>query len=689
MIRLTISIILIAHLNSWSIAQKASVELAQTVAENFYRSLEQTNSNAYIANFLTHLSNSNDTLFYIFNFSDTGFVIVSADKQIPPILAYSFESFFTGHNMPPALQGLLDEYSKLISHVRIFEEANINVEAINKWNYILEKKQLHRTQIYGPMIPCKWDQGVYYNGLCPEDPAGPGGRVYAGCVATAMAMMMYWFRHPNNGTGSNGYWSDYGWLQVNFWQSEYKWDAMPTQLLEPNYYVAKLIYDAGVSVNMMYSPNGSGAYMEDAANALITYFKYNPNLSLEYRDNYSLNSWKNLLKQQLNQNYPIIYAGYGSYGPGHAFICDGYDSNDLFHFNWGWSGHYNGFYLMDYLTPGGYNFSSWQMAIINCFPIDETHPQYCQGFKELNYISGSFTDGSEHLDYKNNTSCSWLIRPSVPVKYINLFFHKFSTEANADYLCIYDGSDQSATLLGCYSGNTLPPQISTQNNSIFVTFQSNESITNKGFFAEYVAKPVRFCSGLVKIEEPTGIIEDGSGQFLYQPNSICRWWIKPPNTHNITINFTRFQTESNKDFVIFLDPSTYPSTELIRFSGNQIPPQYTFFGSSLVVLFKTDSYNEYDGWEIHYVTNVASADENNNIFTQISPILTQDILNIYTSHSSLQYYILSTCGKILLCGNITQPNTTISVASLHPGTYIIVLKDESNLQIKHQLFIKM
>lgn len=668
------------------LAQKISLLEAQHAAEAFYSSIKNISSISPVSSVL--VLPQPDTTYYVFNFSDTGFVIISAEKQVPPVLGYSYESFFTGQNIPPALQGLLQEYTELIRYVRTYETNVRNSEALLQWENLLKTQQTTRTQIYGPMIPCKWDQGAYYNGLCPEDPEGPGGRVYAGCVATAMGMVMYWFRHPSTGEGSNGYWSDYGWLQVHFWQSQYQWENMPTQLIGPNFYVAKLLYDAGVAVNMMYSPNGSGAYMEDAASAMINHFKYNPGLRLVYRDMYSLQEWKNILKQQLNQNYPLIYAGYGSSGPGHAFVCDGYDSNDLFHFNWGWSGYYNGFYMMDYLTPGGYNFSSWQMAIVDCFPVDEPYPQYCQGQKVLTHTAGSFTDGSGPLNYTNNASCSWLIKPDVPVEYIQLIFHQFSTEPNADMVCIYEGSTTQSPLLGCFSGNALPPQIFTQSDALLVTFQSNASITDKGFFAEYIAKPARFCSGIVIIEEPSGTIEDGSGEYAYQPNALCRWWIKPPDAQNITLTFTKFQTESNKDFVILLDPSTYPSTEITRFSGNQLPPVYTHYGPSIIILFRTDAYNEYDGWELHYATNVADMQETYSNDIMIYPTISENFIYIYFPFPEAQFAIYSLTGQLAQSGSIKNGTHSIDINHLASGAYLIVLSDNTQNIIKRQLFFR-
>ncbi|MBP5500798.1 MAG: C10 family peptidase, partial [Bacteroidales bacterium] len=121
----------------------------------------------------------------------------------------------------------------------------------------------------------EWDQSDPYNRLCP-----PGTPV--GCVATAMAQVMLYWKHPNQGTGSHTWRWDGTTHTVNFDSVTYNWDLMlpkygrsahatPEQEAE----AAKLSYHCGVSIDMMWQSGGSGTYNEHIPNALRDYFDYN------------------------------------------------------------------------------------------------------------------------------------------------------------------------------------------------------------------------------------------------------------------------------------------------------------------------------------------------------------------------------------------------------------------------------
>jgi hypothetical protein len=626
---------------------------------------------------------TNEAIFYAVNFSDTGFVLIAAEDGVSPVLGYSYTSFYTGQDLPVQLTGLVEEYRNLISHVQLNESA-LSLHKAGEWNLLLSPLAEKGTRaLADPLLYCKWDQGARYNGLCPEDPAGPGGRVYAGCVATAMSMVMYHFRYPNSGQGIRGYWSDYGYLEVDFSQSVYNWNEMPTSLTISNYPVAKLMYDAGVAVDMMYSPNGSGAYMDDAADAMWMYFKYNPNLSLEYRNSYSFTQWVDLLKNQIDQGYPLIYAGYGSNGPGHAFVCDGYDSGNLFHFNWGWSGSYNGYYVMDYLTPGGYNFSSWQMAVINCFPALLAYPNGCQGNTVITGRTGSFTEGSGNSNYTNLSNCSWLIRPETAVSSIFLKFHAFDTEPGFDKVCVYDGTDVNAPLIGCYSGNTIPSDITSSGGSLYITFETNGTTTAKGFFAEYFANLTRFCESFTTLTDPSGTIEDGSGTYPYHANTFCRWWIKPDNAGTIVIDFEEFDLEDGRDFLILMNPQTYPSSEIIRFTGSQLPSSYVHTGSSLIVRFISDDFNQNSGWKLNYTSWPVSVDGHQAaaILVHPNPFSEQLMISGITGQSDISLYDIT--GRRIYSGQSGEMNEVflLSTQQYPSGIYFLHIINQSGRMI--------
>ena len=186
--------------------------------------------------------------------------------------------------------------------------------------------------------------------------------------------MKYW-EYPSQGIGFHSYnEDDYGTLSANFASTTYNWAAMPNNVTSSNNAVATLMYHCGVSVDMNYGVGGSSAQTLDVANALINYFGYSPQIEGLYKTNYSNVQWINLLKTDLDNNRPIQYAGSGN-GGGHSFVCDGYDNNDWFHFNWGWGGSSDGYFDLDYLNPGSLGtgggtggFNTNQRAIIGIQP---------------------------------------------------------------------------------------------------------------------------------------------------------------------------------------------------------------------------------------------------------------------------------------------------------------------------------
>ena len=179
--------------------------------------------------------------------------------------------------------------------------------------------------------------------------------------------------YPEHGTGSHtynagGWWGpSYPNLSANFGATYYDWDNMPNRISstspqEQIEAIATLMYHCGVSVNMGFAYDGSGANSEDVPDAIKNYFSYSDEAKIRSRDNYTLTNWKNLLKGQFNIGWPVYYSGYSESG-GHAFVCDGYDDDDLFHFNWGWGGSNDGYFVIDEI-----DYADWARAVINFVP---------------------------------------------------------------------------------------------------------------------------------------------------------------------------------------------------------------------------------------------------------------------------------------------------------------------------------
>jgi hypothetical protein len=153
--------------------------------------------------------------------------------------------------------------------------------------------------------------------------------------------------------------------------------------------VAELMYHAGVAVQMDYGPDGSGASSEDARDALISYFNYSSDM--QYIQKYGMDdeNWKQLIRNELDNQRPVYYDGSGSIG--HAFVCDGYQETDYFHFNWGWSGMYNGYFYLDDLTPGEESFNNFQSAIIGIEPEAESRPDPLDHILDIEGTGSGYT----------------------------------------------------------------------------------------------------------------------------------------------------------------------------------------------------------------------------------------------------------------------------------------------------------
>ena len=215
----------------------------------------------------------------------------------------------------------------------------------------------------------KWNQDSPYNLYAPEAGSGPSGRCYAGCVATAMSQVMKRWDHPTQGSGSHSYYCQgYGSQSANFGATTYDWEHMPDRLQGASQQeieaVALLMYHCAVAVDMQFSPSGSGANSWDVPDAIQRYFSYSSHASLKSRDYYSLVNWQNMLKESHDIGWPVYYSGFSNSG-GHAFVCDGYDDNDLFHFNWGWGGSSDGWFVIDEIDYAG-----WAQAVFNYVPAD-------------------------------------------------------------------------------------------------------------------------------------------------------------------------------------------------------------------------------------------------------------------------------------------------------------------------------
>lgn len=398
------------------IAEEIPLKKAKIIAKNLYfeRAVQVKNINyndIIFKNTFTEKDNKGEAVFYIFNLDkEKGFIIISAEDNTYPILGYSFENNYEEDNQPPAFSEQMKNYKDQIIYVR---QNNLPADKKCKSAWLHFSSKTFKPDIYKnniePLITSTWDQDCYYSDSCPLDPAGACGHARIGCVSTAMSQIVRYHKYPPHGFGSHGYNSSYGYLFVNYANATYNWDDMPDYITAPNPEVAKICYHCGVAVNMSYGPQGSGAYSGDVGPALISYFGYDPSAHLEYRSSYSNSQWEQLLRDEISQLRPLYYSGSGS--GGHAFVCDGYQNNSHFHFNWGWGGLYNGYFYLSSLNPGTHNYSNGQAALINLHAPYSPVPDFSSNITEvISTGSVNFYDKSKHIP----TSWSWEFQGATP-----------------------------------------------------------------------------------------------------------------------------------------------------------------------------------------------------------------------------------------------------------------------------------
>lgn len=371
-----------------AIAKPVSPRLASEVADFFFQ-------NASLR--MTEMQNM-----YLFTpESGRGYVLVSADDCVRPVLAYSPSGAFDPNAMPEHVRQWIDGYVREIDAIIASGIApSVAVEA--EWNYYLGDAPKALGDTVAPMLTTQWNQAPYYNLLCPYD-TYDSMYTYSGCTATATAQIMKYWNHPAVGWGSYGYYHDlYGLQYAIFDTTHYRWNLMPDVVNSLSdsaeiMAVAELMYHVGVAVRMNYGTRGSGAAVNSygianypsAETALKTYFKYSPMLSGVFKSDYDDYGWDSIMGAEIDAGRPVLYAGHDSSG-GHAFVLDGYSTFDVyadstdtvgvptrfFHVNWGWGGAYDGYYTITNLAPGSggiggnatYTFNMNNSAVIGIQP---------------------------------------------------------------------------------------------------------------------------------------------------------------------------------------------------------------------------------------------------------------------------------------------------------------------------------
>lgn len=288
---------------------------------------------------------------YVFNGKEKGYVIVSANDDSRAILGYSDVGAFDAENIPTNMQFWLqmyaDELAQYEANKPVLKQGQVAIDA--------KKRVATSYPVIAPIMSTIWGQGAPYNNQCPII---NGERSVVGCVATAISQIMYTHKYPTKGIGSKTYTTatHNKTLTVDFSSATYDWDNMlPTYTkgytTDQANAVATLCYHVGVAAEMDYSPNSSGTTSQVALINMATHFGYDKGMNILLKDFMLENDIINAIAADLQKGYPVYVGGVTKNSEGHAFVCDGLNSDGYLHINWGWNGMSDGYFAISALDP--------------------------------------------------------------------------------------------------------------------------------------------------------------------------------------------------------------------------------------------------------------------------------------------------------------------------------------------------
>lgn len=425
----------------------------------------------------------------IYSAQEGGFAIISKDDRVRPVLAYS-DGVLDMDNMAPAMKWWLEKTTKAISYL-----------SNSQGNMDLSKYAQRAVSVtpVEPLLKSYWDQQAPFNDSVP---AIDGQLPPCGCVATAMAQVMYYHRWPLSASFTGSYTQGTPMVHKVEVNSTYKWEDMvegygqyfvngqskiSTALKKNKRAVAPLTRDCGFAVNMEYTVNGSGAFSKNAATAFWKYFSYSDqSVRFCMRSFFADEEWRNLIYQDLQQGYPVMYGGVDSDKGGHAFVAHGVDAEGLLYINWGWSGSGSGYYDMDIMNAPGYRFSEgqdiicgirkeplesdykwsvmatseglWQFKVSNSQRVVNVKPMSaCYNLEALDFIGELDVVVEDAATRECNVVCAFDIDNPVPclsgfsLESFSLDFDELKVENNKEYYIYFATRTADEKAKGYYS----------------------------------------------------------------------------------------------------------------------------------------------------------------------------------------------------------------------------------------------
>lgn len=402
--------------------------------------------------------------YYLFAGERGGYAIIAATERAYPLLGYSESGKIDPNDLPCGLRMMLDIYAEQINTARALDIKPTTTRAdVEPGSIVVEP-------LLGDIM---WDQMDPFNGMTP-------GHAPTGCVATATAQIMRYWKYPDHAVGTHGYMSkSYGYLSHDY-NYRIDWDDMPVAPngtpdnkidAKPNPTIARFMYGLGVAFDMNYSQQGSGTTHDKVVPALIRHYGYTKDIK-RITAQEAGSQWSSIIKRELDARHPVLHGGTGK-GGGHSFVCDGYTTDDLFHFNWGWSGVSNGWYKLNALVPdvlgtgggagGGYNEN--RDIVINIAP-----PARILG---ENTDNSNLAEDDEQTDEDEST----IIDNGVPYSGVRVFepidlfigYVKINGMSNPSAGEGYTLFNTSNRLISATAGKELKVEIETDRTNLFTS----------------------------------------------------------------------------------------------------------------------------------------------------------------------------------------------------------------------------
>ena len=573
---------------------------ARTASVNFIKAI-YPEMNVTASDFVlkhTELDEDGDPVYYQFAIREQGFILVSANDAVDPILAYSVTNNFD-RSLPIYTVSAYKEEIKAAKNT-------VNHTALKAWNKLVSTQPTRdNTQFISdevkPFVTSEWNQGEFFNYLCPaqEDASqhqqgiNCDNHVPAGCVATAMTQLMFYYRYPEYGVGGEAYKPihyeydannnptdtfTYPWQIQNF-NTLHEYDAMPNTVNHYTGEVAKIMWHAGLSVLMDYGPTGSGAQSADALTSLKNHWGYNRTAQFYSRSDYSNVKWADTLTTELRKLRPIYYSGSNSEG-GHAFILDGYQI------------------VYDVISTPHYG-----DTIANIDHVD-TVITYTYDIDTIAHIVEIDTTIMEDETEVYDTTFSYTYDTTATYTHIQYDTAYYYTHTDSRTTYTMDTVFNNTMIhINFGWGGVDNGYYKLTGSGHMGTYTSNEAAMIGVYPADQAPKET---TGHKRIAASRGSISDGAGNINYEPGTDRTWTIVAQDASRYKIQFLRLATEENNDVIVFYKNGDM-TNEVKRVSGNTLPNAFNIDADSITVRFITDDDTITDkGFVFDYTATVAT-----------------------------------------------------------------------------------